>query len=222
MAPHSKPMHYNPSEYIQTALTGNHVSKRSVILGSANIILGGKCILHQGAVIRGDLKRSLPSSSSSAPSSSATSASGPGAEATPRERAPQQTIVVMIGRYCLLDEGCVIRPPYKTYRGQFSYYPLKMGDHVSIGANSVVEAAALGSHVEVGANCVIGRFVMIKDCVRILDNSVVAPNTVIPPYSIYGGSPAKLVGELPEMFLESCEAKRKDYYQRFKPATDHR
>lgn len=47
------------------------------------------------------------------------------------------------------------RPPYKTYRGNFNYYPMKIGDHVHIGANTVVEAATIGSHVEIGKNCVI-------------------------------------------------------------------
>lgn len=47
------------------------------------------------------------------------------------------------------------RPPYKTYRGNFNYYPMKIGDHVHIGANTVVEAAQIGSHVEIGKNCII-------------------------------------------------------------------
>ena len=50
------------------------------------------------------------------------------------------------------------RPPYKTYRGNFNYYPMKIGDHVHIGANSVVEAAQIGNHVEIGKNCVIVGF----------------------------------------------------------------
>lgn len=48
-------------------------------------------------------------------------------------------------------------PPYKTYRGNFNYYPMKIGDHVHIGANTVVEAATIGNHVEIGKNCVIVR-----------------------------------------------------------------
>ena len=52
---------------------------------------------------------------------------------------------------------CTARPPYKTYRGAFNYYPMKIGDHVHIGANSVVEAATIGNHVEIGKNCVIVR-----------------------------------------------------------------
>lgn len=32
---------------------------------------------------------------------------------------------------------------------------MKIGDHVHIGANTVVEAAIIGNHVEIGKNCVI-------------------------------------------------------------------
>lgn len=47
------------------------------------------------------------------------------------------------------------RPPYKTFRGAFNYYPMKIGDHVHIGAGSVIEAATIGNHVEIGKNCII-------------------------------------------------------------------
>nr|CDI56359.1 probable dynactin Arp1 p25 subunit RO12 [Melanopsichium pennsylvanicum 4] len=167
---------YHPNEYVQTALTGNRVSRKATILGSQNIILGGKCIIQHGAIIRGDLKRITPSSHASG---------------TANQLQPIHI---------------------------FSYYPMKVSDHVSVGANTVLEAASVGSHVEIGANCLVGRFVIIKDCARILDGSVVAPNTVIPSFSIFAGSPAKQVGELPETFAESCEAKMKDFYQRFRPA----
>lgn len=102
---------YNKAEYIETVSfvpnllyrsqdpwfdeashqkdTGNKVSKKSTIIGSQNIVLGGKTIIQTGAVIRGDLRRA-----------------GTG-----------HAMVVAIGKYCLLGEGCVIRPPYKTYKG---------------------------------------------------------------------------------------------------------
>lgn len=47
------------------------------------------------------------------------------------------------------------RPPYKTYRGNFNYYPMKIGDHVHIGTGTIVEAATIGNHVEIGKNCII-------------------------------------------------------------------
>ena len=129
--------------------TGNKVSRRAVISGPQNIILGGKTIISRDAIIRGDLRRT-----------------GPG-----------HAVVISLGRYCLIGESCTIRwahrlrqaktdlklsmvysqlrPPYKTYRGNFNYYPMKIGDFVHIGAGSVVEAATIGNHVEIGKNCII-------------------------------------------------------------------
>ena len=38
---------------------------------------------------------------------------------------------IIIGKYCKLD-GCQVKPPCKTYKGVFSYYPIKIGDYVEI------------------------------------------------------------------------------------------
>nr|GAT56216.1 predicted protein [Mycena chlorophos] len=175
------PVYYSKAEYIETD-TGNKVSRRATIAGPQNIILGGKTIISSGAIIRGDLRRT-----------------GAG-----------HAVVISLGRYCLVGEGCVMRPPYKTYRGNFNYYPMKIGDHVHIGANSVVEAATIGNHVEIGRNCVIGKFTIIKDCARVADGAIVPPNTVIPALSLFAGSPAHFVEELPDRWTVkrvSCEYK---------------
>ncbi|TFL07020.1 dynactin, subunit p25 [Pterulicium gracile] len=184
----STPIYYSKAEYIETD-TGNKVSRRATISGPQNIILGGKTIICTGAIIRGDLRRV-----------------GPG-----------HAVVISLGRYCLIGEGCVLRPPYKTYRGTFNYYPMKVGDHVHIGANSVVEAAAIGNHVEIGKNCVIGKFTMIKDCAKIADNTVIPPNTVIPALSSFSGSPGHFVEYLPESTQELVESSTKRYYNLFQP-----
>lgn len=87
---------------------------------------------------------------------------------------------------------------------------MKIGDHVHIGANSIVEAATIGNHVEIGKNCIIvsphwslaskilnpwhvqGKFTIIKDCARIADNTVIPPNTVVPALALFAGSPGML------------------------------
>jgi len=66
-----------------------------------------------------------------------------------------------------------------------------MGDHVHIGAGTIVEAAMIGNHVDIGKNCVLGKFTIIKDCVRILDDSIVAPGTVMGNGTVWAGSPGK-------------------------------
>ncbi|KAG9235453.1 dynactin [Amylocarpus encephaloides] len=165
-------------EYIETD-TGNKVSRRSQIIGTANIILGGKTVIQAEVIIRGDLLRTYPSSS------------GDGGKGG-------HPVAVAIGRYCFFARACDLRPPGKMYKGTFSHYPLKIADHVFIGPSSIIEAALVGSHVNIGANCIIGKFVIIKDFVRVLNGTVVPPNMVIPSFSVVAGIPGRVVGEVSE------------------------
>ncbi|RPB22645.1 trimeric LpxA-like protein [Terfezia boudieri ATCC MYA-4762] len=174
-------------EYIETD-TGNKVSRKSNIVGSQNIILGGKTIIQAECTIRGDLRRTIPSSSSSSSNSA--------------------NVAIAIGRYCFLSRASILRPPCRILKGQFSYHPMKIGDHVFVGEGSVVEAAVVGNWVKIGKDCVIGKFSIIKDCVRIEDGTVIAPNAVIPSFSLVRGRPGLVVEELPETAPEvlDCES----------------
>ncbi|KAK4104421.1 trimeric LpxA-like protein [Parathielavia hyrcaniae] len=171
-------------EYIETD-TGNKVARKATLVGTQNIMLGGKTVIQPEVMIRGDLVRTIQASSQSG--------------ATPNSTA------VAIGRYCFLSRGCCLRPPGRLYKGAFTYMPLRMGDHVFVGPASVVQAASIGSHVHIGAKVAIGEFAIIKDYVRILDGTVVPPNTVIPSFSIVAGQPARLIGEVPEGGHEAFE-----------------
>jgi dynactin-5 len=65
----------------------------------------------------------------------------------------------------------------------------------------------VGSRVHIGADCVIGKFAIIKDCVRVLDGTVVPPGMVVPSFSVVAGRPARVVGELPEGAEEGLEGR---------------
>ncbi|CAI4212191.1 unnamed protein product [Parascedosporium putredinis] len=119
-------------EYIETD-TGNKVARKAILVGTQNIMLGGKSVIQPEAMIRGDLVRSQPSS------------------------------------------GSLLRPPGRLFKGVYSHMPLRMGDHVFVGERTAVRAASIGSHVHIGHNVVIGEFAIIKDYVKILDNTVVPP-----------------------------------------------
>lgn len=71
----------------------------------------------------------------------------------------------------------------------FQYLPMKLGDHIYIGSQTIIEAAQIGSYVSIGSNVQIGKFAIIKDCVRIEDDTVIPPNAVIPSFSIVTGKP---------------------------------
>jgi len=96
-----------PSDDRATQDTGNKVSRRSQIIGTQNIILGGKSIIQAEVIIRGDLVRTLePSASSSAAADDA------------GVRKPSAPVVaVAIGRYCFLSKGCVLKPPGRVMKG---------------------------------------------------------------------------------------------------------
>ncbi|EPE02687.1 dynactin subunit 5 [Ophiostoma piceae UAMH 11346] len=170
-------------EYIETD-AGNKVSRKANLVGTQNIILGGKSIIQQDVMIRGDLVRTLPPSTSSGPVSNT---------------------AVSIGRYCFMSRGSCLRPPGRMWKDVYSHMPLRMGDHVFVGANTVVAAASIGNHVHIGANVVVGDFAIIKDYVKILDGTVVPANMVIASFSIVAGQPARVIGELPEGGHEAFE-----------------
>ncbi|KAK0629523.1 trimeric LpxA-like protein [Bombardia bombarda] len=172
-------------EYIETD-TGNKVARKATLVGTQNIILGGKTVIQPEVMIRGDLIRSVQAQSSSG-------------------GAPASNTAVAIGRYCFLSRGCCLRPPGRLYKGAFTYMPLRIGDHVFVGPGSVVQAAFIGNHVHIGSKVAVGESAIIKDYVRILDGSVVPPNMVIPSFSVVAGQPARVIGEVPEGGHEAFE-----------------
>lgn len=142
-------------------------------------MLGGKTVIQSEAMIRGDLVRTAPSSTSGG-------------------SAPTSNTAVSIGRYCFLSRGVLLRPPGRLYKGDFTYMPLRIGDHVFIGQNSVVQAASIGNHVLIGKGCAINEFAIIKDYVKILDGTIIPASMVVPSFSIVAGQPGRVIGEIPE------------------------
>jgi dynactin 5 len=69
---------------------------------------------------------------------------------------------------------------------------------VLIGPHSVISAAQIHSHVVVGARCVLQPFCVIRENVRILEDSVIPAGMVVPPGVIVGGRPAKVIDEVGE------------------------
>lgn len=79
-----------------------------------------------------------------------------------------------------------------------SYYPIRIGDNVFIGPNSIISSVQIGHHVYIGANVVLSPFTIIKDNCKILPDTVVPPNMVIPIASVVGGRPGRIIGEVGE------------------------
>jgi dynactin-5 len=127
---------------------------------------------------------------------------------------------VRVGRHCIISQKSVIRPPFKKFSKGVAFFPLQIGDHVFIGEGAVINAAVVNSYVYIGKDVVIGRRCVLKDCCMIEDGAVLPPETVVPAFTRYGGSPARRVGELPECTQDIMVDFTKSYYKNFTPVTN--
>lgn len=66
-------------------------------------------------------------------------------------------------------------------------------------------------------NMLQGRRSVLKDCCYIADNTVLPPETVVPAFTKFSGSPGVCVEELPECTLELMMEFTRSYYQHFVP-----
>lgn len=125
--------------------------------------------------------------------------------------------LLKIGKFVIIGEGSVLRPSYKKYKGNIAFFPMSIGDYVTIGARSIVSAAQIGACVDIGEDCVISKRCVLKDNSMILPGTVLPPDTIVPPLTVFGGSPGKYLGDLPEStaFLQKQHAINE--YRRFRP-----
>ena len=90
----------------------------------------------------------------------------------------------------MIRDEVIFRQTYSKQRGKLKYIGMDIGDNVYIDRGCVISAASIGSNMHIGKNFVIGLRVLIKDNTKILDNSVLPVDTVVPPFTCFGGSPA--------------------------------
>ncbi|CBZ55283.1 putative dynactin p25 [Neospora caninum Liverpool] len=126
-------------------------------------------------------------------------------------------VSLRFGRYVYLDDNVLVHPSSYRSKGQTLHVPLTVGDYVIVGKNAVLRAVAVGSCVQIGSDCVVGNRCILKDFCKILPGTVLAADTVVPSFTVFGGKPGRMVAELPEgeAMLMKLEAIRK--YNLFLP-----
>jgi dynactin 5 len=151
-------------------------------------------VIQADAVVRGDLFR-------------LSSTRADGSEGTVGASSnPSPSVAITVGRYSYISKQALLRPPSRLHRGVYSFYPLKIGDHVFVGERAVVEAATVGNHVHIGEDAVIGNMAILKDFAYVLDGAVVPPQMVVPSFCVVGGAPARIIGEVGEGYgVEGAE-----------------
>mmetsp|Transcript_37296 Transcript_37296/g.93655 ORF Transcript_37296/g.93655 Transcript_37296/m.93655 type:complete len:199 (-) Transcript_37296:7-603(-) len=125
--------------------------------------------------------------------------------------------LLRIGKFVIIGDGSVLRPSYKKYKGNFAFFPMTIGDYVTVGPRTIVSAAQIGACVDIGEDCVISKRCIIKENSVILPGTVLPPDTVVPPLTVFGGSPGQYLGDLPESTQVLQKQNAMLQYKRFIP-----
>merc|ERR1712048_461262 len=81
----------------------------------------------------------------------------------------------------------------------------------------VIRAWQIGCCCWIGEGSVINNKCVVEDCGMVLENTVLAPGTVVPPYTVFGGNPGRCVGRLPPTFDMIMNEHTHAFYAAFKP-----
>ena len=123
---------------------------------------------------------------------------------------------VSVGRHCVVNQGSVVRPAPREWKGGLAFLKLAVGDYVWVGKNCVLQSVMVGSHVFIGDDVIVSPRCMIYGCSKICDGAVLAPDTVVPPFTVFAGSPARQVAELPDSFAETHKRAIVAFFDRFR------
>lgn len=96
---------------------------------------------------------------------------------------------ITIGNNTNIQDGTVI---HCTYEKAATY----IGSFVSVGHNAIVHGCTLEDRVLIGMGAIVMDHAVVKTGSLIAAGSVVLENTMVEPYSIYAGIPAKKIKEV--------------------------
>jgi gamma-carbonic anhydrase len=109
---------------------------------------------------------------------------------------------ISIGDRTNIQDGAVIHCTYQKYK-------TVIGSYVSIAHNAVVHGCTLEDRVLIGMNAVVMDGAVVGTGSIIAAGAVVTQHTLVPPGSVFAGSPARLLkpvsAELAEVFMRTAD-----------------
>jgi len=123
---------------------------------------------------------------------------------------------VKVGKYCIIENHTIIRPPCRRFKGGIVIPKISVGDHVLVGQDCVIAALSIGNFVRIGDGCIISARCILKDCCQIAPGAMLPPDTVVPPFTYWAGVPARLVHELPDSHERRMADRTIQLYRKFK------
>lgn len=87
-----------------------------------------------------------------------------------------------------------------------------IGDDVVVGHNATVHGAKIGSHVLIGMGATVLDGAVVSDCSMVAAHALVLGKTVIGPYELWGGVPARFIKKLtPESVANNVDRGVEEY-----------
>ena len=102
---------------------------------------------------------------------------------------------IKIGDRVNIQDGAIIHGTYQTAK-------TVIGSDVSIGHNAIVHGCTIEDKVLVGMGSIIMDHCHIGKNSIIAAGAMVPKNTIVPPESVYGGIPAKLIKKVDTKLLD--------------------
>ncbi|WP_054957108.1 gamma carbonic anhydrase family protein [Paenibacillus dakarensis] len=119
---------------------------------------------------------------------------------------------IVIGNKCNIQDGVIGH----VNAGQ----PLILADEVSVGHSAIIHGCTIGKGSLIGMGAIVLNGANIGEYALVGAGAIVTENTVIPPYTLSLGTPAKVVRELTDEDLlrmkktmDSYVLKGKEYRQ---------
>ncbi len=113
---------------------------------------------------------------------------------------------IRVGKNVNIQDGSVLHTLYQKST-------IEIGDNVSIGHNVTIHGAKIEDLALIGMGSVVMDNAVIGQGAIVAAASVVLSNTIVEPYSIYAGVPAKFVKKVDPQQTETINKRISENYQ---------
>ncbi|NLN97604.1 MAG: gamma carbonic anhydrase family protein [Eubacteriaceae bacterium] len=110
---------------------------------------------------------------------------------------------IVIGENSNVQDGTIIHV--------MDHLPTHIGNNVTIGHNCILHGCTLEDYVYIGMGAIVMNGATIGHHTIIGAGALITENTVIPPYSVAVGSPAKVIKSVSEEQILDIEENAKQY-----------
>lgn len=93
---------------------------------------------------------------------------------------------IRIGNNVNIQDGAVLHTLYQKSQ-------VHLGDHVSVGHNAIIHGATVKDYALIGMGATVMDHAVVGEGAIVAAGALVLSNTVIEPYTIWAGVPAKFV-----------------------------